>query len=210
MLRISCAVLLSTMLFFAGVMAADAEKFSERFGRGTYEFGLAFGYGFTFDLPTGSDRTDLEFLFFFPNFKYNLTGVVGKSFYRGSLFWVVEVGGVVTVTDATRDGVKTGGSGLYHVGFSPVLVEYKFLSPTRRWAPHILLGGGFSYGDFVDASRELGTEFEFLLHAGVGVDYFLKKGSLSLNYRLFHMSNSGIKGRNIGLNSHLFTFGFSF
>ena len=210
MIKIFLTVLLSTMLFLSGVMVADAEKFSERFGRGTYEFGAEFGYGYTFNLPPGPDRTDLDFLFFFPNFKYNLTGVIGDSFYRGSLFWVLEVGGVVTVKEAKRFGVKTGESGLYQVGFSPVLVEYKFLSPTRGWAPHILLGGGFSYGDFVDASIELGTKFEFLLHAGAGFEYFLKKGSLSLNYRLFHLSNSNIKPPNTGLNSHLFTLGFSF
>ena len=210
MLRIFCAVLLSMTLCFAGVMAADAEKFSERFGKGTYQFGLEFGYAYTFDLPAGADRTNLDFMFFFPNFKYNLTGIVGESFYRGSLFWVAELGAVVTVTDATRLGIKTGDPGLFQVGFSPVLVEYKFLSPTRAWAPHILLGGGFSYGNFIDASIELGTKFEFLLHAGVGVEYFLKRGSWSLNYRLFHLSNAKIKIPNLGLNSHLFTLGFSF
>ena len=110
-----------------------------------------------------------------------------------------------------REGVKTADAGLYQIGVSPVLVEYKFLSPTRSWAPHILLGGGFSYGDFIDgAPRELGTKFQFLLHAGAGFEYFLKKGSVSLNYRLFHLSNSGIESPNIGLNAHQFTIGFSF
>jgi len=210
MIKTCFAVLLSTILFFTGAIIADAEKFAERFGKGTHQFGAEFGYGYSFDLPTGSERTDIDFLFFFPNFKYNLTGVVGNSFYRGSLFWVLEVGGVVTINDAKRLGMKTGSSGKYQVGFSPLLVEYKFLSPTRGWAPHILLGGGFSYGDFVDAARELGTKFEFILHAGAGFEYFLKKGSFSLNYRLLHMSNSNIERPNIGLNSHVFTLGFSF
>ena len=211
MIRAFFVVFLSVILFFFGVIPSNAEKFSERFGRGTYEFGLEAGYGYTFNLPTGSDRTDIDYLFFFPNFKYNLTGVIGDSFYRGSLFWVLEVGGIVSIKDSMRAGVKTADAGLYQIGVSPVLVEYKFLSPTRSWAPHILLGGGFSYGDFVDgAPKELGTKFEFLLHAGAGFEYFLKKGSVSLNYRLFHLSNSGIKAPNIGLNAHQFTIGFSF
>lgn len=207
------AIFLSIILFFASIIVADAEKFSERFGKGTYAFGVEFGGGYTFNLPPGPDRTDMDFLFFFPNFKYNLTGVMGKSFYRGSLYWVLEVGAVVTYNDSVifrGKTIKTGDPGLFQIGVSPVLLEYKFLSPTRRWAPYILLGGGFSYGDFVDAAIELGTKFEFLLHAGVGIEYFLKKGSISLKYRLFHLSNSNIKPPNTGLNSHVLALGFSF
>jgi len=91
------------------------------------------------------------------------------------------------------------------------MAQYKFLSPKRRWAPNILLGAGFSMTNWKDiAERELGSDFQFLLHAGAGLEYFKKKGAYSINYRLFHVSNAGIQFPNIGLNAHVFSLGMRF
>ena len=205
---------LTTLItFFQGGMA-EAEKFTERFGKGRSEFGVQVGFGRSLDHPSFSDeddRTDLDFLFIFPNYKYNLTGIVGESFYRGSLYWMIEAGGIVSVADPKRFGVKTGESPIYQVGVSPLMVEYKFLSPDRRWAPSIIAGAGFSWGDINDGAAELSTAFEFILNIGAGVEYFRDtNGSWSLNYRIFHLSNAHIKTPNIGLNSHVLSLGFSF
>lgn len=190
---------------------AQAEKFAERFGQGHDEFGIQMGYGYTFDLPPGQDRTDIDFLLIFSNYKYNITGVVGDSFYRGGLYWVIEAGGIVSVADPVRFGKKVGESPVFQVGISPVMLEYKFLSPSRQWAPYILAGAGFSWGDVNEVAIELGTHFEFILNAGVGLEFFRgTSGSWSLNYRLFHLSNSNIKPPNTGNNSHVFSLGFSF
>ena len=73
------------------------------------------------------------------------------------------------------------------------------------------MGVGFSYTNWKDvADRELGSEFQFLLHSGAGIEYFLGEGSVSLNYRFFHVSNAGIELPNIGLNAHIFSLGFRF
>ncbi len=194
--------------------------FETRFGKGTTQWGINGGFGYTIDLPSTNpgapDRTNIDFLFLFPHWKYNLTGVIGDSFYRGALYWAVEAGSVFSISDSTRvfpGGTKvvTDTAPAFQLGFVPVQVEYKFLGPTRRWAPTVLLGAGFTYGDFDDGAVEISTDFEFVLNAGAGIEYFLEDNkSISVGYRLWHLSNSAIKTPNIGLNAHLFTVGFSF
>ena len=193
------AVLAIFMMF--NVATAGAENFSQRFEKGSSDFGAQLGWGHNFDLPPGINRTDMGFAFFFPNWQRNLTGVIGgDSWYQGALFYHMEAG----LAFADRDDK-------FLLGWSPLMVQYKFLSPKRRWAPNILLGAGFSMTNWKDvAERELGSEFQFLLHAGAGLEYFKKDGAYSINYRLFHVSNAGIQFPNIGLNAHVFTLGMRF
>jgi hypothetical protein len=181
---------------------SQAEPFSERFAKGTSSFGVQGGFGYTIDLPPGKDRSDISFLFFFPNFQYNLTGVMGgDSWYEGALYWHNELGGALSLNHDNE----------FLVGWSPLILEYKFLDSKRRWAPNVMIGAGFSYTDWKDiATSELGSELEFLLHIGTGVEYFLDQGSISLNYRLFHISNAGFERPNIGLNAHVLSLGFRF
>ena len=187
--------------FMFNVTNVNADNFSQRFSKGNSDFGAEVGWGWTFDLPPGPNRTDLGFGFFFPNWQRNLTGVIAKdSWYQGAWFYHMEGG--IAVSDRSNG---------YLVGWSPLMAQYKFLSPKRRWAPNILLGTGFSMTDWKDeAERELGSEFQFLLHAGAGIEYFKEKGAYSINYRLFHVSNAGIQFPNIGLNAHVITFGVRF
>jgi lipid A 3-O-deacylase len=182
-------------------ISVGAETFSKRFEKGSSDFGAQLGWGWTADIPPGPNRTDLGFLYFFPNWQHNITGLIGgDSWYKGSLFYHMEAG----VAFADRDDK-------FLLGWSPLMVQYKFLSPKRRWAPNVLLGTGFSMTNWKDvAERELGSEFQFLLHAGAGLEYFKKDGAYSINYRLFHVSNAGMQFPNIGLNAHMFTLGMRF
>jgi len=189
-------LLLSTQTF-----AAEADTFSQRFEKGSSDFGAQFGWGYTFDLPPGRDRINIGTVFIFPNWQKNLTGLIGESWYKGALFYHAEAG----VAIAADRGGNT------QWGFSPLMAQYKFLSPNRKWAPNLLAGAGFSYGDWNDlATREIATEFEFLLHVGAGVEFYNQTGAWSVNYRLFHVSNSGIEFPNIGLNAHIFSLGKRF
>jgi len=189
------------ILLMLNVATAGAETFSQRFEKGSSDFGAQLGWGWTMDLPPGPNRSDLGFAFFFPNWQRNLTGVIGgDSWYQGALFYHMEAG--LAFSDVDNK---------FLIGWSPVMVQYKFLSPKRRWAPNILLGAGFSMTNWKDvAKRELGSEFQFLLHAGAGLEYFKKDGAYSINYRLFHVSNAGIQRPNIGLNAHVFSLGMRF
>lgn len=176
---------------------------SNRFTAGASEFGLQLGWGAAVDIPPTWPRTNWEFAYFFPNYKYNLTGIIGESFYRGTLSWMTEVG----VAEAYHP------SSGYVFGFSPLMLEYKFVQPNAKIIPYLFTGAGFAYTDWNEKpfQREIATNFEFLLHAGAGVEFYkTKHGALSLNYRFFHISNAGIKFPNIGINANLFTLGYSF
>ena len=179
-----------------------AQSFSDKFGKGGSSFGGQLGLGHTFNLPPGKDRTDLSFALIFPNWQKNLTGLIAQdSPLQGVLYWHIEAG-MALLTHRSHE---------YLIGFSPLMVEYKFLNPERKWAPTLLAGGGFSMTNWKDqADYELGSEFEFLLHAGAGIEVFHQSGSYSFNYRLFHVSNAGMQRPNIGLNSHVFSVGFRF
>jgi lipid A 3-O-deacylase len=180
---------------------ADDASFDHRFSKGSQSFGLQAGLGYTEDLPSGSGRTDITFLFLFPNFQYNLTGLMGSSWYQGTMNWQLEAGAASILNH----------DGEYLLGVSPLLFQYKFLNSNRKWAPNILLGAGASYTDWEDvAENELGGKFQFLLHAGAGMEYFMNRWSYSINYRLLHVSNAGIEVPNIGLNAHTFNLGIQF
>lgn len=194
------AGLLFSIFLLSSATVTNADTFSERFKKGSSDFGAQLGWGWTVDIPPGRDRTDLGFLYFFPNWQRNLTGIIGQSWYKGAWFYHMEGG----IAFSDRDDK-------FLVGWSPLMAQYKFLSPKRRWAPNVLAGAGFSMTNWKDvADRELGSEFQFLLHLGAGLEYFKKKGAYSINYRFFHVSNAGMQFPNIGLNAHMFTLGTRF
>ena len=186
----------------ANPVFVGAQNFSDRFAKGNTSFGGELGFGHTFNLPPGKDRTDLSFAFIFPNWQKNLTGIIAlDSLLQGALYWHVEAG-LAQLTHRDHE---------YLIGFSPVMVNYKFLNSQRKWAPNILVGAGFAMQDWEEVAHyELGSEFQFLLHGGAGIELFRESGTYSFNYRLFHLSNGGFRKPNIGLNSHVFTLGFRF
>ncbi len=195
-----CGMVLLITLFAAPVAAEDTH-FTGQFKKGSDSFGIHAGLGFTEDIPGGQDRTDITFLFLFPNYQYNLTGLMGSSWYQGALNWHLEAG-AATILNRDEENL---------LGVSPLLFQYKFLDTKRRWAPNILLGAGVAWTDWDEpASRELGGELQFLVHGGAGLEYFLDDWSYSVNYRLLHISNAGTDNPNVGLNAHTFNLGIQF
>ena len=193
---------LVVLVILAFPVFVGAQSFHDRFSKGDASFGGQLGLGHTFNLPPGKDRTDLSFAFIFPNWQKNLTDLIAQSsLLQGALYWHVEAG-MAVLTHRDHE---------YLVGFSPLMAEYKFLNPKRKWAPTFLAGAGFSMQNWDDqADYELGSEFQFLLHAGAGLEVFRESGAYSFSYRLFHVSNAGIRRPNIGLNSHVFSLGLRF
>ncbi len=189
--------------------------FAERFAAGQYEFGLQLGYGFTINIPPviepGDNRTDIQFAYFSPYFKYNLTGVMGDSYYRGAWYWVVDFSIAISTLDPERNKAKVDGFPTYVIGFTPFQLEYKFVRPERRWAPFVFAGGGMSVGNWHKGASEVTTAFQFILQAGAGIEYYLPNGkAVNFSYRFWHLSNGNLKPLNIGLNAHIFTLGFTF
>ena len=195
--------------------SASSPDFESRFAKEQYEFGFSVGIGFTVNIPpvdaVSDERTQIRFVHFFPNFKYNLTGIMGSSIYRGALYWVIEAGIAVTLKDPTRNNQVVEQSPSFLFGLVPAQLEYKFLSPDRSWAPFLFAGIGGSWSEWFQESKEISTAFEFILQAGAGIEYFFDNGNaLNFNYRFWHLSNSNIKSPNVGLNAHVFSMGFSF
>ena len=189
--------------------------FDSRFAKGQYQFGFSLGYGSSFNLSlfdaNSEERTRLRFVSFFPNFKYNLTGPMGKSIFQGALYWVVEAGFAATVTDPKRNNQVVDNSPEFLVGLVPLQLEYKFINPRRSWGPFVFAGVGVSWSKWFQETSEIATAFEFILQVGGGIEYFLDNGSsLNLHYRLWHLSNSNIQSRNLGINAHVLNVGYSF
>jgi len=189
------------MAVIATPVTAEDTHFTDQFKKGSDSFGIQAGLGVTENIPGGRDRTDITALFFLPNYQYNLTGLMGNSWYQGAWNWHLEAGVAHTLN---HDGENL-------LGVSPLLFQYKFLDSKRRWAPTALIGAGVAWTDWDEpANRELGGEFQFLLQGGLGLEYFLDKWSYSLNYRMLHISNANTKVPNIGLNAHVITLGLQF
>ncbi len=195
--------------------AQASPDFESRFARGRTAFGVTLGFGYNVNLApidSVSDlRTQLRFAYVFPNFQYNLTGLIGKSFYRGALYWMIEAGAVFTVKDPEQNNQPVDNAPTYQIGLVPLQMEYKFLSPDRAWAPFLFAGAGVTWGEWSDSTRELATAFEFVVQVGGGLEYFYEHGTaLNFNYRFWHLSNSNIKSPNIGINAHIFSLGYRF
>jgi hypothetical protein len=193
----------------------NASSFISRFEQGQVSWGFQLGYGFTINLPPPpdyiGDRTDFNFLYIFPNWKFNLTGLIGKGPWQGALYWVVEGGVALGITNPKLRGQRTDDAPSYVIGLVPLQLEYKFINLDRRWVPFIFAGAGGSITDFNRGAREISTQYEFILNTGGGIEYYFDNGhAISFNYHFWHLSNSGIEEPNIGLNSHVFTMGFTF
>ncbi len=96
----------------------------------------------------------------------------------------------------------------YVVGATFPSFRYHLASGTH-FVPFIQFGVGGTATNI--KGPDLSTTFQFNLHAGAGVNYFVTDGAaLSLEYRLFHLSNAGIEQPNAGVNTHLILAGVSF
>ncbi|MFQ5671917.1 MAG: acyloxyacyl hydrolase [Nitrospinales bacterium] len=202
MKNFKCVLVLLFLLILSSNQTASAGNSTPtRFHKGHVGYGLDVGFGFGFNLPTSEDRVDSQYGFFAPNLEYDLTGNIAKgSFYQGNLNFVAEA----TVLAFQHPDTSV------LAGFSPML-KYKFVKPTRKWAPTFLAGIGFAYTDFDRDVREITGDFQFLLHAGVGIEFYdTPVGDFSVDYRLLHVSNGGIESPNIGLNTGVISVGFEF
>ena len=195
-------VLLLTVSFSGSAFATETENMP-RFERWHQEFGAEIGYGLGINLPNG-DRPDIQFAHIAANFQLDLTGNIGSSFYQGNLNWFTEL---------NANLLHNPDSGTL-IGFSPTMLQYKFIQAERNWAPTLLIGAGLALTDWDRediAGNDISGGLQFLLHGGMGIEFFRPgSGSFSINYRLVHISNAGMKRPNVGLNANTFTIGFTF
>ncbi|MGA2191840.1 MAG: acyloxyacyl hydrolase [Nitrospirota bacterium] len=163
-----------------------------------YELGFLAGYGWAMDHH--AVQPCIEHAVFMPALSILLTKEeIGKSFYRGLVQYQLEP--VV--------GVITHPNGKVEAGASPIGFKYNFTALGSRWSPYSNFGFGTIYEPIGHDVQ--GTNFNFILQTGFGVEYFLdKKHAINLQYRYRHISNATIRLPNRSINSSFLLAGFSF
>jgi opacity protein-like surface antigen len=95
-----------------------------------------------------------------------------------------------------------------HVGGLAAILKYNFRTGTP-WVPYLVGGAGLAF-----ASHRVphgGTNFNFLMEGGLGLQYALTPRSLlNVEWRFQHFSNADISLPNPSLNTSLFLLGVSF
>jgi len=114
--------------------------------------------------------------------------VATNHWYRGNWEILVDLIG----------GIQWHPGRAYFVGGGPEF-RYNFMTGTR-WVPFFSAGAGLTATDIRDG--DLSTTFEFNLHTGPGVHYFLNDNmAITAQFWLLHLSNAGMEYPNLGVNS---------
>lgn len=97
----------------------------------------------------------------------------------------------------------------YAAGLSPLGVKIN-LVPKNRWEPFIVGNAGFLVSSR-DIPAQASSNFNFTFEFGGGVEWFHRsRRSISLEYRIHHLSNHNIGFSNPGIDSGIFKASYSF
>lgn len=165
---------------------------------GAMELGLQFGYASS--LRMGGTQNNYDFAFTNPRYGYVFTDMIGEDVLGGYL----KGNGEVVIEGLFGMGLKGA-----HGATEGLTINYKhnFITGTR-FVPFVELGMGVSFNQW--HLYECQTDFEFILQAGAGVQYFFTDDwALIVEGRWHHMSNAGITYPNPGLNDIMGTAGIT-
>lgn len=122
--------------------------------------------------------------------------VGGDRWYRGRWSLIGEIFG----------GEQLNPNDAYIIGTTP-LMRYT-LDTGSRWVPFAKAGLGPTLTNI--GEPDLGGKFQFNIQGGAGTQFFWNKHqALSLEFRLFHLSNAGTRDPNTGINCVLLMVGTS-
>lgn len=124
---------------------------------------------------------------------YNLTGIIGSSWYRGCFQFV----GEMFIAEIFESGGDGGGS----IVVGPnALFRYNFIQENCPVIPYLQLGPGLVYTD--TENNAIGSNYCFQLNIGAGLRYMINdKWAISGEFDWHHMSNAGFAKHNAGSNS---------
>jgi lipid A 3-O-deacylase len=183
------AVIIGFLAICPALQAADEGPLSEK---GTKQFGINMGYGYSF-----SSNQDLRFIDAYPYLGYVFTDPLGNGWYRGTGECIVE--GAFSYIYKKQ---KRYMSGVNLIG------RYNLLAHSENWRPYIQAGVGFVGTNL--SMRGFGSEFNFMPNAGSGIQYFWDScNAINFEWRYEHLSNGGIERPNAGLNLSTFLIGYS-
>jgi hypothetical protein len=152
--------------------------------------------GAYWDLDIYNDQPTFDYVLESLRIGYMIINPTGHGLWHGNLEVLLDASG----------GEFFRGPADYLVGGN-VLLRWNFLQvPKPKWVPYFQLGAGVLYHDARDVDTRpqavLGSNFEAMLHAGIGIRYHLNRTwsiDGELGYR--HISNASSTTHNLGLNS---------
>jgi hypothetical protein len=187
----SWVIIVSAALFITAVSlhAADEGPLSIK---GTKQFGINGGYGYSF-----ACNRDIRFADLYPYVGCVFTDPIGNGWYRGTGEWIVE--GNFSYVFKKQKNYKAG---INFIG------RYNFLAHSENWRPYFQIGVGFIG---TNATMDgLGSQFNFMPNIGSGIQYFLDScNALNFEWRYEHISNGDMKKDNMGIDINTLLLGFS-
>lgn len=175
--------------------AQGGSVYENTIANSSYSLGLQAGYGVRL-----WDHPRLEVAQALPSVAFPISGVKGRSsWYRG--IWEYKIEGVFGIITNLADRAEAG--------LCPVGIKYNFTEAGTRLVPYAELLLGALYYNVPRAVQ--GTKFEFVEKAGLGVQYFITRGTaVNFEARFEHVSNAGIREPNRGVNSGFLLAGLCF
>jgi lipid A 3-O-deacylase len=183
------AVVIGLLAICPILQAADEGPLSQK---GTKQFGINMGYGYSFN----SNR-DIRFADVFPYIGYVFTDPVGRGWYRGTVEGIVEGAFSYVFKEQKR----------YCTGIT-LMGRYNFIPKSETWRPYVQ--GGFGMVGTNLKMRNFGTSFNFTSNVAAGILYFWNPcNAVNFEWRYQHISNAGINHDNAGLNLDTLLIGYS-
>jgi hypothetical protein len=191
--RTWAAGLLAAAIGLAPVSAVWGE---ERLAAGTKDLGLGGAISISHD--TRDDLETLIGLQILPHVGYVVTDPLGPRWLRGNLELMVEPT-LLYLKDEGHSATTIGGSTLARWIFSGA-------GPLR---PYLEAGAGVLIGE--TDLRQTDCEVNFIVQGGPGLLVFLSDTTtLTVAYRLQHISNGGACSFNVGINSSALYLGVNY
>ena len=159
-------------------------------GRFELQSGLGAFWGFS---PDGSERDTINYMLSTYRLGVMLNDPAGDGWYRGNFQFMVE-GFYGSVFEGPGDSLA-GGS---------LILRYNFVQPESRWFPYVQIGAGGLWNDIHEDREQvlIGSEFEFILQASIGLRYQISpKWGIAVEGGYRHISNADTDDRNRGLDS---------
>lgn len=183
--------LLLGIFFLTGTCLADE-------GAGNYVQGIEFLTGYGKANLEGKD--DYIMSPFIVDIDFNLKPLTERIGINPPSLLQFQLESYITPVYEPNANVEFGNGFILKVGILP---------ETSKFQPYVKGGIGMLY--MSQHTQEQATQFNFFEYGGVGTHYyFTKNTAFTLEYRYRHVSNSGIKHPNSGINSQFALLGLAY
>jgi len=134
------------------------------------------------------------------DFDFNLKPLAQKLNFNPRQLLQFQIEPFISFVSSPDANIETGMSFFLKMGVLP---------DTSKLQPYVKVGLGIDY--ITQHTVEQSTQFNFIEQGGVGMHYFFQKDiALTLEGRIRHLSNSGIKHPNKGINTYFVVTGISY